>query len=298
MYWSNNYLYKLFCNLAGHKRQNDEMLEGCTTSKQMRFGEKYMYYIYLSFPSRYYILLLEEPQSKVIDLRKENWRSIELIFGELTSSIKESLERRNVRPKELVNCLHGCFHDDKVLKDGGEKMFFQAKEECEECSSFTDFWSTISGYFTFYSYKFLKVIANSKYGTVQDKEKFERYEKYFMSYSKEVVSRYTSDLELSKSDGVTKIIIKIKPKFRHINDEHLDEFKEKLTIAIHVLPEHLHLIDLQPGCTVLVYHAPLIVEMAAFPLSALQETALIGLGVIWLRCGSYRFPSDVSVLHV
>ena len=240
-------------------------------------------------------MLIEEPQPKLIDLQRENWRSIELIFGELTISIKESLEKRNVTPKELVSCLHGCFHDDKVLKDGDEKMFIQIKEECEKCNSFTDFWSTISRYFTFYSYKFLKVIANSKYGTVEDMEKFEQYERHFISFSKEVVSRYTSDFELLSSDGVTQIIVKIKQKFRHINEEHLDEFKKNLAIAIRVLPEHLHLIDLRPGCTVLTYNTPLIVEVAAFPLSALQEAALIELGVIWLQCGNYRFPSEVSV---
>ena len=169
------------------------------------------YYFFLRF-----FLLLEEPQPKLINLQRENWRDIELIFGELTSSIKESLEKRSVTPKELVSCLHGCFHDDKVLKDGTVKMFIQVKEECEECNSFTDFWSTISGYFTFYSYKLLKVIANSKYGTVEDMEKFEQYERHFISYSKEVVSRYTSDFELSCSDGVTKMIVKIKQKFRHI----------------------------------------------------------------------------------
>ena len=258
-----------------------------TEYRSLRFLSSYFF--------RFFFLLLEEPQPKLIDLQRENWRSIELIFGELTNSIKTSLEKREVTPKELVSCLHGCFHDDKVVKDGTWKMFIQVKEECEKCNNFTEFWSTISGYFTFYSYKFLKVIANSKYGTVEDMEKFEQYERHFISYSEGVVSRYTSDFELSSSDGVTKIIVKIKQKFGNINDEHLDEFKEKLAIVIGVSKELLHLVDLRPGCTVLTYHAPLVVEVAAFPLSALQEAALIELGVIWLRCGDYRFPSEVSV---
>ena len=194
-----------------------------------------------------------------------------------------------------MSCLEGCDHDDKVLKEGDTKMFVQVKDQCREYSNITDVWATLSRYFTFYSYKILKIIVNSDCTTENDKEKFEEYEKHFTAYSKKVSDKYASDFDFSNSDGVTEIIIKIKEKFRLINDEHLDEFKEKLAIVIGVSKELLHLIDLQPGCTVLTYHAPLVVEVAAFPLSAQQEAALIELGVIWLRCGNYRFPSDVSV---
>ena len=229
----------------------------------------------------------------MIDLQKENWRNIEFDFGELTTSIRESLEERKVTPKELVNCLQGCFHHDKILREGREQMFLQVKKECEKCDNLMDFWSTISEYCTFYSYRFLKAIASSKYATKEDKDKFEKYDQKFRDFSKEIVAKYGGDLHHLKPDGITEIIIKIKEKFRHINDEHLDEFKEKLASAIGVSQELLHLIDLRPGCTKLTYHTPLIVEVKAFPLTAPQEAALMDLGVIWLLCGKYRFPTKV-----
>ena len=234
--------------------------------------------------------------TKIIDLQKESWSSLEELFGELTTSIKTSLKSRKVLPKELVSCLEGCDHDDKVLKEGDTKMFVQVKDQCLEYSNIADVWSTLSRYFTFYSYKIIKIIVNSDCIKENDvKEKFKEYEKHFTAYSKEVANKYASNFDFSNSDGVTKIIIKIIEKFRVINNEHLEEFRKKLAIAIGAPPKLLKLIDLQPGCTVLTYHAPLVVEVAAFPLSALQEAALIELGVIWLRCGNYRFPSGVSV---
>ena len=234
----------------------------------------------------------------MVDLQKESWNGIKTVFCELVTSISESLQERNVQPKELVGCLVGWFEVSKILKEEKENVFFQVKELCEKSKSFVDCWSIILNYITFYSYKLLKAIVNSKFTTKKDKEKFEKYEKHFVTYSTGVVAKYASSIKHSKCDGVTEVIVKIKSKFRLISDEHLDEFKDTLAIAIRVLSEHLHLIELQPGCTVLTYHAPLIVEVAAFPLSAMQEAALIELGVIWLRCGNYRFPSEVSTLYL
>ena len=230
----------------------------------------------------------------MVDLQKESWNGIETVFGELVTSISESLQERNVQPKQLMGCLIGCYHESKTLKEEGETLFRQVKKLCEESKSFIDFWSIILDYITFYSYKLLKAIANSKFTTEEDKEKFETYEEHFLKYSKEVVAKYACSIKHYKHDGVTEVIVKIKAKFGLISDDHLEVFKEKLAIAIQVLSEHLHLIDLQPGCTLLTYHAPLVVEVAAFPLSALQKAALIELGVIWLKCGNYTFPSDVS----
>ena len=224
---------------------------------------------------------------------------MESSFGELTASIKESLKKRKVTPKELVNCLDGCLHDDKVLKEGDRKMFLQVKKECEKCDDFIDLWSTISEYFTFYSYKFLKAIVNSVYATKQDMINFEDYDKKFREYSKESVAKYADcDLHYLKPDGVTKVIVKIKEKFKCITDEHLDEFKKNLATAIGVSEELLHLIDLRPGCTKLTYHAPLVIEVIAFPLTARQEVKLKGLEVIWLQCGKYYFPTKVFTFNL
>ena len=234
----------------------------------------------------------------MVDLQEESWDGIKTVFCELATSISDSLQERNVQPKQLVGCLVGWFEESKILKEEKENVFLQVKELCEESKSFEDCWSIILNYITFYSYKLLKAIVNSKFTTKKDKEKFEKYEKHFLRYSTEVVAKYASNIDYSKCDGVTEVIVKIKAKFRLISEEHLDKFKEKLAVAIQVLSEHLHLIDLRPGCTELTYHAPLIVEVAAFPLSALQEAALLELGVIWLQCGNYRFSSEVRTLYL
>ena len=77
----------------------------------------------------------------------------------MANSLRKSFQMRNMQPKDLVVCLLGYFHHDKVLKEGGEMMFSEVREKCEECKSHTDFWSIISRCFTFYSYDFIKEIA-------------------------------------------------------------------------------------------------------------------------------------------
>ena len=231
-----------------------------------------------------------------IDLQMESWKEMERVFGELIKNLKKSLQERNVKPKELVGCLYGS-HSERVLKGRSRDdtvIFMEVKKQCEECKSHMEFWSVISDYFTFYSYDFIEQIVKSEYSTKEDRRRFNEYETQFMKYSKKIAAKYTSEVDLTKADGVTKVIIKIKNKFEKINDEHLEEFKNKLAIAIGI-SNLLHLTNLQPGCTLLTYRAPLVVEVAAFPLSAQQEAALVDLGVIWLSCGTYKFRSEVSI---
>ena len=175
--------------------------------KLLKLGKRFVTLptLLFSFPC-----LLDSP--KVVDLQKESWNGIKTVFCKLVTSISESLQERHIQPKQLVGCLVGWFDESKILKEEEETLFRQVKKLCEESKSFIDFWSIILDYISFYSYKFLKAIANSKFATKEDKEKFEEYEEHFLRYSTEVVAKYASSIDFSIRDGVTEVIVKIKSK--------------------------------------------------------------------------------------
>ena len=225
----------------------------------------------------------------MIDLQKETWRPIAESFSKLSESIKESLESRHIMPKEIVQSLAGFFDVNQILDSDDAMIFREVKQQCESAQSIADFWSVVLDFVSFYSFKLLKAIVYSKHSTKADKENLENYEKQFIVYSEKLLSNYDKEVSVVNSDCHTKVTVKIKKKYRKISEEHLDEFKEKLSDAIGVLSGHLFLTKLEPGCTVLTYHAPLIVEAAAFPLSDEQIDLLKKLGVIWLHCGRHRY---------
>ena len=232
------------------------------------------------------------PQPPVVnvDLCKETWDPIEEEFGRLTDSIKMSLESRSIEPREIVASLVAGFNVTQTLEtDDNCTIFLEVKERCEKSKSITDFWLVILDFVTFYSYRLLKLIVHSKYGTSTDKDKLKEYESQFFEYTQKIIGKYNRQCSLEENNGQTEVIVKVKKKFRKISEEHLDEFKKKLTSAIGINPEHLKLIELKPGCTVLTYDAPLIVEVAAFPISEDQKVDLADLGVVLIRCGGHEY---------
>ena len=235
--------------------------------------------------------MASEDFPRVVDLQKETWNPVEESFAELTVSIKESLESRSVEPREIVSSLVAAYYVPQILDSGIDNsgtIFFEVKQKCEQSQTFSEVWSVVLNFITFYSFKLLKTIVNSKHGTKDDQQKLQEYENKFLTYSKTVIDKYDGEFFRKNSDGLTEMILKVKKKFKKVSEEHLDEFKCNLALAIGVLSEHLHLIKLKPGCTVLTYEALLIVEVAAFPLSDEQKVMLKKLEVIWLRCGKYK----------
>ena len=239
-------------------------------------------------------MLLDCPSKIEICLQKESWNEIETAFGKLITSIKKSFMERNIQPNDLLECLEdACSHLDKKLKKGGVLIFEEVREKCEKCETIKDFWAIIRNYYTFYSFKVIKVLAYSEHATKEDKDHFKNYEEHFIVYSQKVVEKFASGFDVTTINGVTEVEVKILEKFEKFTNEHLYEFKINLAYAIGVSPEYMQLINLRPGCTELTYHAPLIVEAAAFPLSTQQEAALRELRVIWLQCGKYFFLEKV-----
>ena len=231
-----------------------------------------------------------QPPVVNFDLCKETWDPIEEEFGRLTDSIKMSLESRSVEPREIVASLVAGFNVTQTLEtDDNCTIFLEVKERCEESKSITDFWLVILNFVTFFSFRLLKLIVHSRYGTSTDKDKLKKYESQFIEYTQKIIGKYSGQCSLEENNGQTEVIVKVKKKFRKISEDHLDEFKKKLTLAIGINSEHLHLIALKPGCTVLTYDAPLIVEVAAFPISDDQKVKLVDLGVILIRCGGHKY---------
>ena len=236
-----------------------------------------------------------------VDMRNEaKWNELKSLFKKLSLSVRDSLLHKRIQPQQLSDCLIDCYEDEPILKSTDIKIFRHIKEEFDDKESMEQFWSKIQNFISFFSFKLLKtVIEDSKYIDESFKQKLKDYEEEFRKISLDIVKDKVGEKNMSNflpSNGTTKIIVKVREKFRTYSDEHVDTFKENLASALKVTKAHLHLIGLKPGCTVLTYNAPLYIEATAFPLRPEQEEVLVELGVMWLICGNYQFPSQVRLI--
>ena len=228
--------------------------------------------------------------AQIIDLQRVDWDPIKKSFNQLQESIRESLESREIKPKEVVAKVKS-YEDTYHIHRDKKLIFLDMKEECLKCETFLDFWLIFQDFFKFFSYVLLCVVVDSNLATETDRKNLKEYEIKFESYSKEIMSKC---FNANKVNNIkTEIIVKINENYEKFSKSHLSEFKKKLGAAINIDPHLLCLNYLEDGSIVLTYHAPIIVEFAAFPLTTEQEEALIPLRVIWLKCGTYLFLRKV-----
>ena len=224
-----------------------------------------------------------------MNLKLEKWEPIEDQFIVLTDQICDSLEKRGIPPKKLLSRVQGI--DCLPMKVDERSPFSKEKQECENCETIYDMWCHFGKYFTFFSYRLVKVVTRTL-GTEEDRSNLQSYEEEFTKYTEKVIVEHYGS-HLVNIDRTTTITVKINEQFEAFSRTHIDKFKEDFAKVLGVPDRHLHLIDLKPGCVELAYHSPYYVELEAFPLSADQEIALLDLGVIRLQCGKYKFPKEV-----
>ena len=244
---------------------------------------------------------LDLMSAQIIDLHQVDWMPIKKKFGDLEQNIKMSLIKREVTPKDVVATLKSNEDTSHLLKSE-HTILLEVKNKCLGCESIADLWLIVQDFFTFYSYDILTRVVDSGLTDEADncKKQLDGYDDEFKSfiYSQKVIKEFFRSFDVATSSTSTKVIVKIKSTYTKFSDEHLENFKKKLATVLRVEPELFHLYSLQTSCTILTYHAPFIVEVAAFPLSAKQEALLKKLEVIWLICGKYQYPSDSEVYRI
>ena len=200
----------------------------------------------------------------------------------------EVLVEKLVQPTDLILCLQGYTDLPHTRKN---MLLEDVEEECSDCNNVRKVWLKITKFFAFYSYEILEAIIE-QFGSDNIKQKLLDYNCHFMDYSKQILAKY--ELTTPATSGKTNIVVKIEDTFSKMK-HHLNIFTAKLEEAIKVIAGNLNLVAVHPGCLELTYHAPVYVEMVAFPLSPEQEAMLEDLGIIWLQCGEYKFNSTSRV---
>ena len=200
----------------------------------------------------------------------------------------EVLVEKPVQPADLILCLQGYTELPHTRKN---MLLEDVEEVCINCENIRKVWLKITKFFAFYSYEILEAIIE-KFGSDHIKQKLLDYNCHLMDYSKQILAKY--ELNTPTTSFKTKVIVKIKDTFSK-KKHRLNIFTAKLEEAIKLIAGNLNLVAVHPGCLELTYHAPVYVEMVAFPLSPEQEAMLEDLGIIWLQCGEYKFHSTSKV---
>ena len=94
----------------------------------------------------------------------------------------------------------------------------------------------------------------------------------------------------------TEIIVKLNEMFSKFSLEHINKFKDNLARVLKLPDKHLNPLKLQSGCVELALHCPFLCRGDSFFHSQLNKRqTLTSLGVMKLKCGKYKFPSEVCV---
>ena len=245
-----------------------------------------------SFPSFSHDGLSEEElKSRLRVLEKES-NEMDFKFNALSSSISQSLKKRNVLKDDLLTCLMGLNAMQPCFKGKNQRVFQKKRGMLEKCQTVGEVWWIISDYFSFFNYKLLKHIANSL-GTKEDEGKVATYEQDFHTYAKRLLSECPSYFGSRVPEDSTDLIVKLDSSYRRCTLCYLEEFTTKLSDILKVDYRVMRLCEVRPGCYELTFEIPSFVESDVFPLSPDQEVALKDLGVIRLQCGDYTYPSEV-----
>ena len=235
----------------------------------------------------------EEYKDRLRVLEKES-NEMDLKFNQLTSGIFKSLKARNISKVEFLPYLMGLNIMQPTYQGSTEVVFRKRRRELMECPTIDEVWWIVSDYFSFFNYKLLEQIV-SNLGTKEDKESVATYKQEFHIYAKRLLSECPSQFgSRSKEDDCKDLTVKLDSSYDDCTLCYLEELENKLSDILQLEYGVMRLCHVLPGCYELTFQVPSFVESAVFPLSSDQEVALKTLGVIRLRCGDYKYPSEVN----
>ena len=156
--------------------------------------------------------------------------------------------------------------------------------------------SVINNYCSFFNYRMLEHIIN-KLGADEDRGNLTTYKDEFARYGERHVFECPAVVSESKKEDQVDMLVMLDDSFNDCSGNHLYEFVSNLAQILKIPPMILKLYHIGPGSLQLIFHLPVSVQQAIFPLSCEQEGVLAGLGVTHLSCGDYQFTREEKVME-
>ena len=201
-------------------------------------------------------------------------------FQKLFSSIKRSLKARNITSRDIcghVECLGPL---QPVFEDSGLPILRQQIPKLRQAETVDDAMSIISGYCSFFNFHVLEPIVE-ELGSPEDTAELSDYKKDFSEYAKRHVFQCPLEVGAVTSDDA-KMFVTLDDTFNKCSLNTLRLLCSDLCEVLNLSPgSGLKLCQIEPGSLKLMFQLPfsLLQNKTIFPLTKLQESALVRLGV-------------------
>ena len=229
---------------------------------------------------------------KVIEAETRSRETRQIIedFGVLFMKVLQQLEKNKVQAKHFVLFLEQQAH---AFSNGSHSLFLSELRDLYKMTDLTDVFCCVKNYCSWYNHHLLKNIIEA-YSL--DGQAYKKYCTDFQGYCRLRICRLNlrkNGFGSGNGNGNREpVMIKIDKNWSTVRLEELEDLTWICADILEIQRPTLHLRSIEDGCVELHYLVPTFVTDAVFPLTLLQEAALVKAEVLRLHTKYYLFSSD------
>ena len=245
---------------------------------------------------------LGDGEKEVLEYRlNEAFLHINHEYGKFTFSLRKSLEKRNITPKELADILMDLRGYQPLTKNLKHHSLLEDRyDELRSAEDISRAFKILSDYSSFFNYNLIAFIVEVL-GTEEDQQNLTSYKEKLAVYCKRHVFECPSYSE--ESDKLASFTLKVDPKMTVgesglFTIESLLHYKTKVAEVFNVTRYSLKLCSVREGCLEILFQTPRhIMEVILTQING-NEKNLCALGIQKVGYGDMEFFTALQAQNV
>ena len=223
-------------------------------------------------------------------------------FNRLFVSVRQSLDRRQIPPKDVIEILMGFGSFKPVSKNTNRSAFEEDFANLQAAKTVQSIMQLVRSYCNFFSYDIIEELVN-QLGDEDDKKHLTQYEEDFTSYARRKVYESPFGLSPITESGQAIVCVTLDESYDDCTLSHLRLLQSKLCHILRIKGV-LRLCSVHPGSIKVFFSMPKLLERELFPLSFEQKIALFAhtsvakITITKLECGKYVYFREVSISFI
>lgn len=217
-------------------------------------------------------------------------------FNTLFLSVRRSLDRRQVPPKDVKEVLMGFGSFKPVSQKTNRSAFEEDFEQLQAATTIQDIMQLVRSYCNFFSYDIMEELVN-QLGDDEDKKTLSQYTEDFNTYAERKVYEGPDEFSPITDSGQAIICVTLDENYDECTLSHLRLLHNKLCHILKIKGV-LRLCRVEPGSIKVIFSMPKLLQRESFPLSVEQEIALFSITTVKItkfECGHHVYLRSLRV---
>ena len=237
---------------------------------------------------------LSESEKLSLIARLENdYQKINLEYGGLTYSLRESLVSQLTTPAKLADCLMDTASVPPTIKDEG-RMLRDHYRAIKFAKDITEVFEILRNYHSFFDYHIIEYLVKHL-GCDKVKKLLHAYKASFEDFCKRHV--FECPAYSPKDSKSTDVVAKIEDgtDLNRFTLKSLKRFEVRLADILGIKSQELRVCGVEKGCLQITFQIPAVFEKGIFPLSPEKLKKLQLFEIMRLECGDYNYRNLIKV---